>query len=137
MKAFAVFFVLSVLFLGATAVNVQFTDCGSKLIKITSIEASSWPPVAGQNLTLAASGTASSSISSGTYDSIVDYIGIQVSESKGDFCTLTKCPISAGPATITSVSAFPSGLPSGDYTVQLSTASGSDAIFCIQVGFTL
>ena len=71
-------------------IPVNFTDCGSKLMTVTGITASAWPPSSGAVLSLAMSGTASQDITAGTYTSTSYYEGINV---QSEVCCLCIFPL--------------------------------------------
>lgn len=121
-------------------VDVPYTNCGSPsdILNITSLTASVWPPVAGQALTVSGVGTSSETITGGSFEATVSYLGIQLIDKKGDLASVTTLPFPAGPASLTKTVALPSSLPSGPYSIQASAVDQSGkSIGCVGLEFSL
>jgi hypothetical protein len=123
----------------AAPVGDIWTSCAKKGDKLTNlaVKITPDPPVKGKSVTIAASGTLSETVSSGTIDLVIKVLGIPVINKKIDLCTASKkvtCPIPAGPLSLDVTQAIPSAIPSGQYTGEVTVTDQSGAeITCVDL----
>ncbi len=138
---FAVVVVLALV----SACSAQWTSCGgaSAEMTITSISVPV-PPVQGQSFTITVDGTLHTEIKAGTVSGKTLYEGVVLGSSSSDLCSSMKnttqpCPWKPGPLSFYSKSTMPTGLPSGQYTEQLTIQDNdtNQLVFCIQGIFNL
>jgi len=123
----------------AYAVPVPWSDCGSSsdILQVQQADASIWPPVRGQQITLTTKGTVSQTIAAMSGSFTLSYIR-QSAPPLHLFSTSWNAipvgPIPAGPFTLTKTFWVPPFLPAGPYTAQLEEYTPSQQrIFCIDV----
>jgi len=125
-------------FEGLATVPVNFTSCGSGDITVSQLDASVWPPAPGQALTVDATGISSVDITSGTYEVVVSFDGIELVDQKGQLSDITTLPITAGSHTLTKTATLPSSLPSGSYDIKASgTDQNGNSLGCVELTFQL
>jgi len=121
-------------------VPLPYKSCGSDKdhIKITSGEASSWPPLAGQNVTMLMQGSLDETITDGAWDVCVYYFGIKVLCDNGPLVDLNiTLPATPGPITIRNVASFKDAI-AGPYRVDLSAVDQNrQRLFCTTISFTI
>eukprot|EP01137_Pigoraptor_chileana_P025666 Opistho-2@95459 len=98
-------------------------------------------PVKGQPLTVAVNGTLDESVTGGSVEIVIKYLGISIVNEKKDLCTLDSahpCPFAQGVFSLTEGATIPSIAPSGTYkgTVKLSDQNGQE-IYCVNLDFKL
>lgn len=108
--------------LGGVSMAQDVSNCGKDTddILITSISMSPDPPVRGQNLTLALSGTVQTAVSGGKVNLEVYMSGIKIFTHDWDLCTTfgqwVNCPLQPGSFDRTVSEVFPTFVPPGHFT---------------------
>jgi cathepsin B len=132
--------ILALLAAAAVATTVPFTDCsnGQKThIKISSIDATPYPPVKGQPVTVSVSGSVDEQVVGGSYSLNVSVFGVQIFSQTGDICTLSPkfpCPFQQGPIQLQVTETIPGFAPSGTFEVAVSgTDQNTQLLMCVQV----
>lgn len=127
----------------ATTVRGIWSDCGSSsdILSDVSVSISPNPPVKGKTLTVDASGTISSEITSGNINAVIDVLGIPVINKNIDLCSASPkvtCPIPAGQHSLEVSQLIPSSVPSGEYTGKVvATNQDGQQIACVNLKFSL
>jgi hypothetical protein len=124
----------------AVPVGQIWSSCGKStdILSNLQVQITPNPPVKGQDVTVAASGTLSESITSGAKAQLtISVLGIPVINKSIDLCTADPsitCPIAAGAQSIKVTQMIPSTVPSGDYTgkVVATNADGKE-ITCVNL----
>jgi len=136
---------LALLALPAVAADVDLLATGALVvcqgtetdhIKIATAVASSWPPVAGKDLTLTFTGSTDEAISGGTFDAQVTFDGFPILDKTGNISDLLTLPRPAGPATITKTFTVPSILPSGSLNIHITAVDNQPTpseLLCVDV----
>lgn len=117
--------------------NIPFTNCGQSSDKATlsSVTASPWPPVQGQELSLVVNGNSLEVVSAGNYEAKVYFLGIEVEDKTGTLASLNiPMPIQAGPFSITKTEKIPQIPIHGAVTIVLTaTDQNSNELLCVQI----
>lgn len=96
------------------------------------------PPVKGQNVTIAVSGTLDETVDAGTYQIDVSYAGIPVYSKNGSICDYAPCPQAAGAINLSKEIELPSIAPAGSYHAKIQGAdSNSQPLFCVEVDLNI
>jgi len=123
-----------------------WTNCGSSSddLQIDTVAISPDPPQIGKTLTIIATGTLSTSVTSGSVFVSIIYDGfLPVLNNTFSLCTLAqqlgiKCPLAQGPVGIKVSQMIPALAPSGSYTGKiLATDQNSKEIACISLSFSM
>jgi len=129
---------LFTLFYTVYAIDVPFVDCGSYLAHIEKIEANTWTPKFGQDLTLTSHGYSKFNITHGTFKVATYFMGFIINDVKGDLCSLITCPLNSGNFEITSSSIFPNDAPNGNYRSQMVTHNqNEELLYCTEIAFDI
>jgi len=116
-----------------------WTSCGtaSDSLTISGVTISPDPPVKGQNVTVAVSGSLSESITSGTVTIKIKYGIIYIVNETDNICTADPqitCPITAGTQAIKQTVLVPDTIPAGNYAAGVSAYDQNNLqIFCVNV----
>jgi len=120
-----------------------WSNCGqaSDHLQIDTVTITPDPPVAGQNITVSASGYLDEIVTNGTVNVVLKYDNfITVVKQTISICEsgAVTCPIAAGQYSQTITELIPSSVPRGQYngTVTIADQTGSE-IACISLGFEL
>jgi hypothetical protein len=120
-----------------------YSNCGSSsdILSNPTVTIVPDPPVKGKEITVTASGTFSSEITSGNVNAVIDILGIPVINKNIDLCTASPkvtCPITAGRHSIEISQLIPSSVPSGAYTGKVvATDQNGKQIACVALKFNL
>jgi hypothetical protein len=125
----------------AVAVPVPWKNCGGAgdVISVQSVEASIWPPVHGQKITLAVKAVVGAAIPDGNYQATIKLGPITILDKKGKLSEIAQVkpllPIPAGPVNQNLTIDVPKEIPGGITVtahVQLVSTAGPRAI-CVDV----
>jgi len=120
----------------AVATPIPYKDCGSPLLKITSLDGT-YPFKKGVDLVINVNGTLLKDITAGVFTLDVKLFGVKVFGQTGDLCLWSKtftCPAGKGDHTISVTQAIPAISPSGQYDIVLkATDQDKQPILCIDV----
>jgi hypothetical protein len=96
--------------------------------------------VKGSPVTVSATGSVDETVTAGTYEIVVSYLGIPLYDKKGDLCSLQKtlCPIAQGPLNISKTVNLPSWVPSGAYHLKLDgNDMNSQLLLCVEADLNI
>lgn len=125
----------------AANVPVQYTNCGAAGDEetVSAVTANVWPPVLGQNFTFQVSGTLKEEITSGIYNTVVNFDfapAVNSNSSLTDFGV--KFPVEAGELDLTMTMNLGGNTPSGAYEVILKPYDqNGNELFCIDMSFNI
>jgi len=126
----------------ATAVPVPFKNCGkpNDVIKLASVDSSTWPPVRGKPLTVSVKGNITRAIQNGDYQGVVKFNGFPILDKRGKLSELrdVKLPIPAGTYQQSFNFTVPSWVPAGQIDVHatLFDNTGAECI-CLDISIPL
>lgn len=139
---FILLLLLSIPFLAA--VPVPFKNCGTPQdhVKISSMDATPFPPVPAKPLAFSGSATNDMTIVNGTVEVHVKFYGAELFHDTFVICDMDpafKCPIAPGPITITRTESLPSQIPKGPYEMQVvgKEVVSKQPLFCVIVPFVI
>ncbi|KZP01498.1 hypothetical protein CALVIDRAFT_6692 [Calocera viscosa TUFC12733] len=127
-----------------TLADWTWSDCGdeSYAIEIQSIEVSPDPPVPGQNLTVAVTGTTRMPIEDGAYADVTVKLGlIQLLKKRFDVCEeatnaniTVQCPVEPGDYHLSHTVALPREIPKAKFGVQVRGVTQDDEdMVCLDI----
>ncbi|KZT56845.1 hypothetical protein CALCODRAFT_496830 [Calocera cornea HHB12733] len=127
-----------------TYADWTWTDCGdlSYAVEIQSIEVSPDPPVPGQNLTVAVTGTTRMPIEDGAYADVTVKLGlIQLLKRRFDVCeeaananVTIQCPVEPGDYQLSHTVALPREIPKAKFGVQVRGVTQDDEdMVCLDI----
>lgn len=126
--------------LGAVSAS-SWKDCGSTLLKPTSVTLSPDPPQRNTQENVILGGQLSEQATGGTVDLSISFAGFTVYNNTWPVCNLVKCPVGPGPITAqlqVPGSAIPSISPAGTYNAQATiTDQSGTQVTCVAVQFAL
>jgi len=121
-----------------------WSSCGqpSDHIKVTNVVLNPDPPVRATACNITMYGSSDETITGGTMNLMITYLGIPVYQQTTPVCQLVPCPYAAtanaAASLIVPASAVPSIAPSGTYVgVSRITDQNGAELTCIQLEFTL
>jgi len=123
--------------------SIPFTDCsgGTSHAKVSTITANPYPPVKGQDITIAVTGALDEEITASQYTINVTYLGINLLTKTGDLCQLSpsfQCPHAAGPISVSDTLNIPSIAPSGTYDINIgANDQNGQVLLCVQVSVSI
>ncbi|GAB4818509.1 hypothetical protein N2152v2_005555 [Parachlorella kessleri] len=116
----------------------DWRQCGEGLIKVTGVTVQPERVEAGAPTAFVLETTSSATVSSGTLDVAVKYMGFHVYSKSGPICDAVPCPLEEGPQTLTFNQEMPSTAPPGSYTMVLkATSEEEDELFCVEIDFSV
>lgn len=122
------------------ATHIPYQSCGldDTLLTLDKLEASVWPPVKGQDLTLSASGTLASDISGGRYHVTLSMEDRSLATIDGDIGDFIALPWRSGDVDFTGSVIVPAVARAGWYRLHLEARDlMGKQITCIEVPFEL
>eukprot|EP01119_Soliformovum_irregulare_P019446 TRINITY_DN6153_c0_g1_i1.p1 TRINITY_DN6153_c0_g1~~TRINITY_DN6153_c0_g1_i1.p1 ORF type:complete len:177 (-),score=24.58 TRINITY_DN6153_c0_g1_i1:212-742(-) len=153
------FLLFATLLLSATAVNLarygpitedvvedtNWSSCGDSSYKltVTSLTFTPNPPVVGQDVTIVAVGSSSENINGGNIHINLAYGPIVLLNNSFPLCSMisglgVSCPLTQGPHTFKVQQNIPNGVPTGQYTAQVTAVDDSgNNLVCVNANFTL
>jgi len=104
------------------SVSVPFTTCGGSLVTVQSVDASFWPPAAGDQETVDIHATSAEVITAGTYEILVVFDSIiTVIDQKGNLADLNvTLPVPVGPVQFRKTLSVPSFMPAGQIDIKVT-----------------
>jgi C1A family cysteine protease len=101
------------------------------------------PPVAGQDVTVAITGSLDETVSSGNVHITIDAFGIKVIDKSYDLCDLASkggvhCPLNQGPVNIKVTEAIPKDVPHGTYQGKAVVSDqNSEEVACVNLNLSI
>eukprot|EP01006_Ploeotia_vitrea_P035081 TRINITY_DN65833_c5_g6_i1.p2 TRINITY_DN65833_c5_g6~~TRINITY_DN65833_c5_g6_i1.p2 ORF type:complete len:401 (+),score=188.33 TRINITY_DN65833_c5_g6_i1:34-1236(+) len=124
----------------AAAANVPAVACieGAPRLRLSSVQANVWPPVAGQDLHLTVHAKALQEIQQGTFKMVVSMGPVPVYSSSKNLCSTTHCPLSRGDVALTWSVPLPSTIPKTNYNAKITVETDSGLVMlCAKTFFFL
>ena len=89
-------------------------------------------------MVIVVNGTVDETVSAGTFQIDVTYVGIPIYSKTGSICSDIKCPLAPGAIGLAKTVNLPSFAPSGLYHAQIQTVDSNGALlFCVGVDLSI